>query len=123
MRSFKPGDILLVRFPRANLQSGKYRPVLLLSRMPGPFDDWLICGITSQLRHEVEGWDEVVKRADGDFKSSGLKVPSLIRIGKLATVEEAVLEGVLGEISSERLMRTLKRLMNHLERVRRGDGQ
>jgi len=123
MRSFKPGDILLVRFPRANLQSGKYRPVLLLSRMPGPFDDWLICGITSQLRHEVEGWDEVVKRADSDFKSSGLKVPSLIRIGKLATVEEAVLEGVLGEISSERLMRILKRLMNHLERVRRGDGQ
>jgi len=121
--NFKPGYISLVRFPRANLQSGKYRPVLLLSRMPGLFDDWLICGITSQLRHEVEGWDEVVKRADCDFKYSGLKVPSLIRIGKLATVEEAVLEGVLGEISSERLMRILKRLMNFLERVRRGDGQ
>jgi hypothetical protein len=37
-------------------------------------------------------------------------------------VEEEVLESVLGEISSERLMRILKRLMNHLERVRGGDG-
>ena len=120
--NFKPGYISLVRFPRANLQSGKYRPVLLLSRMPGPFDDWLICGITSQLRHKVEGWDEVINRTDDDFKPSGLKVPSLIRIGKLATVEEEVLESMLGVISSERLMRILKRLMNHLERVRRGDG-
>jgi len=113
---FKPGDISLVRFPRVNLQRGKYRPVLLLSKMPGPFDDWLICAITSQLRHKVEEWDEVIEQADDDFKSSGLKVPSLIRLGKLATVEEAVLEGVLGEISSERLRRILKRLGDHLER-------
>jgi len=53
---------------------------------------------------------------DDDFKSSGLKAPSLIRIGKLATVEEAVLEGVLGEISPERLRGILKRLRDHLER-------
>lgn len=122
MTSFKPGDISLVRFPRADLQSGKYRPVLILSRMPGPFSDWLMCAITSQLRHEVKGWDERIEKTDGDFKSSGLKVPSLIRIGKLATVEEAVLEGVLGEISSERLRRILTRLRDHLERVRKGDG-
>ena len=77
--------------------------------MPGPFDE-LICAITSQLRYKVEGLDEVIKRTDDDFKPSGLKVPSLIRIGKLATVEEEVLEGVLGEISSERLTKILKRL-------------
>jgi len=74
--SFKPGDISLIRFPRADLQRGKYRPVLLLCKMPGPFDDWLICAITSQLRHGVKGWDERVNRADSDFKTSGLKVPS-----------------------------------------------
>jgi len=114
--SFKPGDISPVRFPRANLQRGKYRPVLLLSKMPGHFDDWLICAITSQLRHEVKDWDERIDKADDDFKSSGLKVPSLIRIGKLATVEEEVLEGILGEVSPDRLMRVLKRLSDHLER-------
>jgi len=114
--SFKPGDISVIRFPRADLQKRKYRPVLLLSRMPGPFDDWLICAITSQLRHEIKGWDERIEMKDGDFGSSRLKVPSLIRIGKLATVEEPILEGMFGEISSERLGRILKRLRNHLER-------
>ena len=63
----------------------------------------------------------MIKRTDDDFKPSGLKVPSLIRIGKLATVEEEVLEGVLGEISSERLTKILKRLRDHLERVSKGD--
>jgi len=120
--NFKPGDISLIRFPRANLQRGKYRPVLLLSRMPGPFGDWLICAITSQLRHEVKGWDEKIEKADDDFKGSGLKVPSLIRIGKLATVEEEVLEGVLGKISLERLERILKRLRDHFEQEISGHG-
>lgn len=113
--AFKPGEISLVRFPRADLQRGKYRPVLLLSKMPGPLNDWLICAIASQLRHEVKDWDEKIERTDGDFNGSGLKVPSLIRIGKIATVEEVILEGVLGEISSERLKKVLKRLKDHLE--------
>ena len=114
--NFKPGDISLIRFPRADLQKGKYRPVLLLSRLPGPFNDWLICAMTSQLRHEVKKWDEPIKRVDDDFKSSGLKVVSLIRIGKLGTVEEEVLEGVLGRVSAERLVRILQKIRVHIER-------
>jgi mRNA interferase MazF len=113
--NFKTGDISLVRFPQADLQRAKYRPVLLLSKMPGQFDDWLICAITSQLRHEIKDWDERIDRADDDFESSGLKALSLIRIGKLATVEEEVLEGVLGKISLERLERILKKLSDHFE--------
>ncbi len=111
----KPGDISLVRFPRVDLQKGKYRPVLLLSKIPGPFDDCLICAITSQLRHETKGWDERMESTDEDFKQSGLKVPSLIRIGKLATVESEILEDTLGETSSERLKKILKRLTKHLD--------
>ncbi len=88
--------------------------------MPGSFGDWLICAITSQLRHEIKDWDEKIDRTDNDFKGSGLKVPSLIRIGKLATVEEEMLEGMLGKISSERLKRILKRLRDHLDQEATG---
>jgi mRNA interferase MazF len=111
----KSGDIMLVRFPRTDLQKGKYRPVLLISRFPGPFKDWLICAITSQLKHKIAGWDNIIKKTDRDFKSSGLKVSSLIRIGKLATVEESILEGQLGKISSKRLDRILKKLVIFFE--------
>ena len=55
--SLKPGIVSLVRFPRSDLDKGKYRPVVLLSSLPGPFSDWLICALTSQLQHKVEGWD------------------------------------------------------------------
>jgi mRNA interferase MazF len=112
----KPGHVSLVRFPRTNLEEGKYRPVLLLAEMPGPFHDWLVCAITSQLRHAVVNWDEEIKEADDDFESSGLKGPSLIRVGKLATVEEEMLEGVLGVISSQRLAAILLKMTDYLEK-------
>ena len=111
----KPGDIMLVKFPRTNLEEGKYRPVLLISKFPGPFDDWLICAITSQLKHKITGWDDIIAETDRDFKSSGLKVSSLIRIGKLATVEESILEGQLGKISSKRLNKILRKLVDYFK--------
>jgi len=114
--NYKAGDICLVRFPRADLKKGKYRPVLLLAKMPGPFDDWLVCAINSQLRHEVRGWDERIEEAASDFAGSGLKASSLIRVGKLATVAEGALEGRLGRISEERLRAILGRMADYLER-------
>ncbi len=112
---FEPGKISLIKFPRSDLKEGKSRPVLLLSKLPGTFDDWLICAITSQLRHEVAGWDEKILPSHDDFGKSGLKEGSLIRIGKLASVEESILQGVLGEISARRLEEILTRLSKHLE--------
>jgi mRNA interferase MazF len=112
----KAGDISLIRFPRADLEAGKYRPVLLLAKMPGPFSDWLICAITSQLKHEVKNWDEKIGIKDEDFTISGLRVPSLARIGKLATVEEEIFEGALGKVSSQRLKRILKKLGKYFEK-------
>ena len=51
---------------------------------------------------------------DDNFDKTGLKQASLIRIGKLATVEESILQGVLGEISAKRLERILTSLSRHL---------
>ena len=33
----EPGQIVLFRFPRADLSDGKLRPALLLSEVPGPY--------------------------------------------------------------------------------------
>lgn len=45
------GQIVLFRFPQTNLEEGKLRPALLLGKLPGPYDDWLICMISSQIQH------------------------------------------------------------------------
>ena len=113
--NFRPGIISLVRFPQSDIEDGKYRPIVLLAPLPGPFGDWLTCAVTSQLRHKVDDWDETIDADDPDFLASGLKCSSLIRLGKLATLESNVLEGVLGEISPQRLDRLLQRLGKYLQ--------
>ena len=39
------GQTVLFRFPQTDLEEGKLRPALLLGRLPGEYDDWLICPI------------------------------------------------------------------------------
>jgi mRNA interferase MazF len=104
------GQVVLFRFPQTDLISGKLRPALLIQRAPGPHDDWLICMISSQTQQFIPDFDEIVEEDSEDFAKSGLKVPSVIRIGRLAVVDGTVLLGVLGEISMERLHKIRNRL-------------
>jgi mRNA interferase MazF len=76
----KPGQVVLFRFPRTDLVEGKLRPALLISEAPGPYDDWLICMISSQLHQQIEGFDELIEEGDSDFQQSGLKKTSVMRI-------------------------------------------
>jgi mRNA interferase MazF len=106
----RAGQVVLFRFPQTDLISGKLRPALLIEKVPGPHDDWLICMISSQIQQSIPDFDEMVEADSEDFTISGLKVRSVIRIGRLAVVEGTVLLGVLGEISVERLQRIRNRL-------------
>ncbi len=101
----KSGQIVLFQFPQTNLASGKLRPALLLGQLPGPYDDWLICMISSQMHQYIQDFDEIIGKNDSDFTQSGLKTSSVIRVGRLAVVEERVLLGAVGEIDDERLKR------------------
>jgi mRNA interferase MazF len=62
------------------------RPALVVRKLPGHYQDWLICMISSQLSEEIPGFDEVISPEDVDFNGSGLRVKSLIRTGRLAVV-------------------------------------
>jgi mRNA interferase MazF len=110
------GQVVLFRFPQADLEEGKLRPALLLGRLPGDYDDWMICMISSQMRHTVPEFDEIIRENDPDFAESGLKVSSVIRIGRLATVEGEILLGATGQIAPERLERIKSRLADWLTR-------
>ena len=106
----RPGQVAIMRFPSVDLRLGKPRPVLLLAPVPGAHEDWLVCMISSQLRHEAPGFDEVIRKVDGDFDGSGLKVVSLIRLGRVAVVSAEMLAGAIGAISEERLAAVRHRL-------------
>jgi mRNA interferase MazF len=111
----KEGDVVLTRLPQAD-GSLKIRPAIALTKMP-PFGDWLVCGISTQLRQQVAGFDELITQADVDFGDSGLKAPSIIRLGFLAVMPASRFIGVIGSISPERRQRPLRNLSTHLQAI------
>jgi mRNA interferase MazF len=111
------GDVALAALPQADGQS-KARPVILLRQMP-PFADWLVCGVSTQTHQEVADFDGVINASAADFRRSGLKADSLIRLGFLAVFPRERLLGVLGSISTERHQRLLQRLSAFLEPARK----
>jgi len=110
----KAGQVVVFRFPQTDLEEGKLRPALLLGKLPGEYDDWLICMISSQTRQHIAGFDEMVSDSDEDFGESGLKVTSVIRTGRLAVVSGDILLGAIGQISNKRLSRVKKHLSEWL---------
>ena len=110
------GDVALTPLPQADGQT-KPRPAIMLRQMP-PFGDWLVCGVSTQLHHEVVGFDEVIESSHPDFRRSGLKAPSLIPLGHLVVLPTNRLLGVIGSISSKRHERLLQRLGAFLQSER-----
>ncbi len=110
----KESDVVIVAMPQAD-GSVKNRPTIILREMP-PFQDMLVCGVSSQLRQEVKDFDEIISPADSDFAASSLIGKSLIRLGFLTVVPQSQIVGVIGSISSIRHQRLLKKLSNYLAR-------
>jgi len=108
----KKGSIIICSLPQWNGKE-KDRPALLLCQMPG-HGDWLACGISSKLYHEVAGFDEKISEDDLEFSKTGLKTASLIRLGFLATMPDDKIKGAIGSLSSERVQRLSKNLSNHI---------
>lgn len=79
-----------------------------------PFNDLLVCGISSQLRPEVEGFDETISTGDPDFDGTGLAVASLIRLEFVTTVPLSAVKGSIGAVNTTRYRRLLGTLAGYL---------
>lgn len=104
------GQIALTPFPHTDLSGSKLRPVLLLRKASQRFDDWLVCMVSSQLNQAEAGLDEFLLPEQPDFTKTGLKVPSLLRLSRLAVLDGGLLKGAIGAIDPDRLRRIRQRL-------------
>lgn len=112
----KPGDIVLIRFPQADLKEGKLRPALVLAIAPGPHADLLLAMITSRIYQAVPDFDEIIAPSDSDYITTGLKVHSVVRLARIASVAPSVVNARLGNISSKRLRQIRSRLIDWLQK-------
>ncbi|HRE41848.1 MAG TPA: type II toxin-antitoxin system PemK/MazF family toxin [Ignavibacteria bacterium] len=91
MNEYKFGDVVLIEFPLTNSREIKKRPALVLADSMD--DDILVCKITGQLYDT--NFDILVK----EYTSIGLKIASVIRIHKLATLEKSLVSKKFGNLN------------------------
>lgn len=104
------GQIALMPFPYTDLRDSKLRPVLLLRQLDHAHDDWLVCMVSSRLHQAAPSLDWMLRPEDDEFAKSGLKVPSVFRLSRVAVLEGSLLLGQLGTVSESRLQDLRKRL-------------
>ena len=93
MSNFNFGDIVLLQFPFTDATGSKKRPALiLLDTLDG---DIIVCRITSQIK--TSNFDIELT----DWNTEGLKLFSIVRLHKIATLENSLIEKKLGELSSK----------------------
>lgn len=109
----KEGDVVLAALPQTDGKT-KLRPVLLLRRLPTPFNDFLVCGISSQLHQKIDDFDDLILEEDDDFTKSGIIKESLIRLSFLAVISSNMVAGSIGRISDFRHRKLLKRLSDYI---------
>jgi len=105
MEKLNFGDIVLLRFPYTDGQTFKKRPALLINDFNN--GDIIVCRVTSQIYTSkqniyIDNWEK-----------SGLKLPSVIRIHKVATLEKDMVEIIIGKID-EALKASVKTILSNL---------
>jgi mRNA interferase MazF len=108
----KEGDIAIAPIQQADGQV-KARPVLLLKQMPS-FGDWLVCGISTHLEHEIKDFD--IRINQEDLGATGLKTSSLIRLSFLGVIAENQIKGVIGSVSNDVYQRLISNLTTYLQK-------
>ena len=84
------GDVVLLKFPFTDNTGVKKRPALILKNCED--GDVIVCRITSKIYRSK--YDVYLN----DWSNFGLKLPSVARVHKIATVEMDMIEVVMGQI-------------------------
>lgn len=105
MNNLNFGDIVLLRFPFTDGNTFKRRPALIINDCKD--GDIIVCRITSRLYNSkydiyIDNWGK-----------SGLKLPSIIRVHKIATLEKNMAELIMGKID-ESLKADIRNIISNL---------
>ena len=90
------GDIVLITFPFTDLSGNKLRPAVILAETNL---DVTVCFITTQTE-----WREPSDIIINPSVTNGLRKISLIRVGKVATIEKSLIKGILGRLTSNEIL-------------------
>ena len=105
----KEKEIVLTKIVQSD-GNFKLRPVLVLRKMP-TYDDFLVCGISTQLHQEIKNFDAILEVNT----QTNLKSKSLIRLSFLAVLPSKELVKSIGVIDTVLHNLLLNRLSKYLK--------
>lgn len=104
----RAGDIVLIELPQSD-GNYKLRPALILKMLP-KYNDFLVCGLSTQLNQYIKDYDEIMHEGDAYFHETGLRKTLLIRLFFLAIIQNERTSGSIGKIPSALHKELLQRL-------------
>lgn len=99
------GDIVLLKFPFTDGKSYKRRPALIINDYND--GDIIVCRITGQI------YDTKNDYYLDNWMDFGLKLPSVVRVHKIATLDKRMVEmkmGTLDKLSKKNITEIIKNL-------------
>jgi len=110
MTGCKAGDLVLVPFPFTDLKTTKKRPALVLAVIPSKILPtlFIVAMVTSQITGErIQGDHDILS-----WKESGLLHPSKLRLAKLVSLEEDLIQKKLGTLPREDRKNVAREIQN-----------
>ncbi len=95
---FERGKIVLVPFPFTDLSASKLRPALIVSNPQYSEEDVSVVFISSKISKQPT--DYALLPSHPDFQQTGLKITSVVKCGKIATLDKKIILGEIGNLPS-----------------------
>jgi len=89
------GKIVLVPFPFTDLTTSKLRPALVLHEGDR---DVVVAFISSKIPPQPTESDVIITKNHSEFLLTGLKIDSVIKLDKIATLSKKLIIGEIGEV-------------------------
>jgi mRNA interferase MazF len=89
------GKIVLVHFPFTDLSGSKLRPAVIIHESE---HDVIVAFISSRIPSPLQESDLLITIDHPAFRSTGLKISSVIKFDKIATLSKTLIEGEIGEV-------------------------
>ena len=115
--NYQRGDIVLVPFPFTDLSRQKARPSVVISSLSynTRMNDLILVAISSKTGAIDPRFELLIPPSHLRFAATGLRVPSVIKIDKLVTIDQALVYRKLGSLPADLMTQLEQQLRNVLE--------
>ncbi|MDI6859497.1 MAG: type II toxin-antitoxin system PemK/MazF family toxin [Methanocellales archaeon] len=102
---YKWGEVILIPFPFTDLSTTKQRPALVISSnwFNESRNDVVLAAITSHIPPKSSR-DEY-RLSPAEQKSADLPKPSIVKLGKIVTIDQRLIRKKLGRVPNEMMLK------------------